>query len=97
MVVELCKSFTNYGPNKHRNYNWTINYLQITTFYDPKTSTMHKRVVTVTLEMNLGYIYCSVQSTIPSVTKGAATKQLRFFHRIQLMISKSMVLLAIWI
>jgi len=29
----LRKSFTNYGPNKHRNCNWVVSHLRITDFY----------------------------------------------------------------
>ena len=34
MVVELCKSFTNYGSNKYRSCNWVVSHLRITDFYD---------------------------------------------------------------
>ena len=33
MVVELRKSFTNYGSNKRRSCNWVVSHLQITDFY----------------------------------------------------------------
>ena len=34
MVVELRKSFKNYGPNKHRSCNWFVYHLRISDFYD---------------------------------------------------------------
>ena len=33
MLVELRKSFANYGPNKRRSYNWVVSHLRITDFY----------------------------------------------------------------
>jgi len=33
VVVELRKSFMNYGPNKHRSCNWALSHLRITVFY----------------------------------------------------------------
>jgi len=33
MIVELRKSFTNYGPNKHRSCKWVVSHLRITDFY----------------------------------------------------------------
>ena len=34
MVIELRESFTIYGPNKRRIFNWVVNYLRIADFYD---------------------------------------------------------------
>ena len=38
MLVELRKSFTNYGPNKRRSYNWVVSHLRITEFYAKQTA-----------------------------------------------------------
>ena len=60
MVVELHKSFTNYGPNKHRNCNWVVSHLRITEFYDFYDETnspvapLEKPPISFSLVMNLG-------------------------------------------
>ena len=38
MLVELRKSFTNYGPNKRRSCNWVVSHLRITEFYAKQTA-----------------------------------------------------------
>ena len=38
MIIGLCKSFTNYGPNKRRSYNWAVSHLRITDFYAKQTA-----------------------------------------------------------
>jgi len=38
MAVELRKSFTNYGSNKHRSCNWVVSHLRITVFYAKQTA-----------------------------------------------------------
>ena len=38
MLVELRKSFTNYGPNKRRSCNWIVSHLRITEFYAKQTA-----------------------------------------------------------
>jgi len=39
VLVELRKSFTNYGPNKRRSCNWVVSHLRITEFYAKQTAT----------------------------------------------------------
>jgi len=38
VLVELRKSFTNYGPNKRRSCNWVVSHLRITEFYAKQTA-----------------------------------------------------------
>jgi len=38
VLVELRKSFTNYGPNKRRSCNWIVSHLRITEFYAKQTA-----------------------------------------------------------
>ena len=41
MLVELRKSFTNYGLNKRRSCNWVVSHLRITEFYAKQTAPVH--------------------------------------------------------
>jgi len=34
----VAKSFTNYGPNKHRSCHWVVSHLRITAFYAKQTA-----------------------------------------------------------
>jgi len=38
VLVELRKSFTNYGPNKRRSCNGVVSHLRITEFYAKQTA-----------------------------------------------------------
>ena len=47
----MCKSFTNYGPNKRRTCNWVVSHLRITDFYAKQTAPLlqHPKILVVIL------------------------------------------------
>jgi len=55
----LCKSFTNYGPNKRRSCNWIVSHLRITDFYAKQTAPKLK------VEMCIKLVDCRVKFMIP--------------------------------
>ena len=61
MVVELHKSFTNYGPNKRRSCNWVVSHLRITDFYGETNSPVVPDAV-----------YSQINSSYPVCYKGNA-------------------------